>query len=232
MPNFNDLPKPVREQIYQLHLVHQGPIGIMDHFETIHHKYDTRKHFCPPLLKVSKKIDKEAAHFYYAKNEFDMGIVGNTYGFCSATYPRHLRLVQRLIVTWGSTCLSPAEGFRSMARMKVLQQLCIRVDERDLAMRTGYARNEHQRIDFRTLTPQQQLSVRRYTGMTGLLSLSGISVVKFIPEEDDPETGAIPGGVLETEVAPRVRAAKAPCRTSRYVALLTAATLHLERPSA
>ena len=65
MKGFCDLPKPVREKIYRMHLVQDDPIKFSD-FQTIcnfseEDEKATKKipQMMPSLLQVSRKIERE-----------------------------------------------------------------------------------------------------------------------------------------------------------------------------
>lgn len=78
---FFDLPKDIRERIYRLHLVHDEPLTLAKHEAAATHKekkknykaqqyhwYLTKKNRrMPPLLAVSKKVEKETAKIYYGE---------------------------------------------------------------------------------------------------------------------------------------------------------------------
>jgi hypothetical protein len=65
MKGFCDLPKPVREKIYRMHLVQDRPVKFSD-FKAICNRSNEPKKFAnkaprimPCLLQVSRKIERE-----------------------------------------------------------------------------------------------------------------------------------------------------------------------------
>ncbi|KAK5116871.1 hypothetical protein LTR85_009131 [Meristemomyces frigidus] len=208
MANFNDLPKPVREQIYRLHLIRDGPITAAEHRKIVKHGHKTGCHrFMPPLLELSKKIEREAARIYYGGNHFAFDSPVDAYLLCSNTWPRHLRLIRKVTLTWNDNARMATEAFDGFGRMKDLAELLIRVDEKRMLRTMLLRRKAHQSFGWEDPTPQQQRAVLKFPGMVGLLRLSGIPLVRFLPmknHDGQDAGGPIPGGVLETHVAPRI----------------------------
>ena len=210
MTDFNDLPKAIRERIYALHLIQDEPITSEQHRKLIKHNYDYRNYrqrFMPPLLTLSHKIEKEAAPFYYAMNHFVFTEAHETWSMGSDTWPRHLRLITKVTFTWSVYGAYATEAFNNLARMKGLQELYIRVDEKEMLKRMLLRRSSHQRFGWKDPTLQQQMTILQFPGMVGLFRLLGIRHVRFIKELDGrggEVGGPIPGGVLETEVARKV----------------------------
>ncbi|KAK3075013.1 hypothetical protein LTR53_002048 [Teratosphaeriaceae sp. CCFEE 6253] len=214
MPNFNDLPKTVRQQIYRLHLTYDEPVDQVTHLAAIHYPGRLDNHgsrSCPPILTLSKKIDKEAAPFYYAANSF---VCANSWAnLICCSWPRHLKLVRKITTNWESEYATL--HFGRLARLKGLVELRIRVDERRLLSR-ALTPSELRRVDLDNATPQQQLAVYRTPGMAGLLKLCGnfakIESVEFVKMTQAGRiveaSGPYPGGVLETQVAPRLMSRK------------------------
>ncbi|KAK5136072.1 hypothetical protein LTR08_004122 [Meristemomyces frigidus] len=216
MVTFNDLPRPVREQIYTLHLVQGEPVTIEKHRRLVNYKHNYHdnvrsENFSPALLKVSKKIEREAARFYYGENQFDIASVAHAGCLVIGTYPRHLKLVRNVICTW-SRYGGATEGFRYLSRLKGLEELTIRVDEKEMVREMCFARDGQLRWSHCSdPTPQQQLTLLRYPGMNGLLSLSGIPHVRFVERLDyngEKQGGSISGGLLETQVRSKITSQK------------------------
>lgn len=208
MANFNDLPKPVRERIYALHLEHDGLVTAGQHSDHIQRDFRDHLHRAmPPLLRLSRKTEKEAAPFYYANNHF---VFNSPCGFSTMAYntwPRHLSLVRKVTCTWDESARYATEGFNQIPRYKGLEQLYIRVDEMAMLKKMLWRYNAHQRAGFGDPTPQQQLAILRYPGMLGLLRLSDIPQAQFVKKVDrngEEYGGPIPGGVLETQVATKI----------------------------
>lgn len=219
MANFNDLPKPVREQIYHLHLVHDEPLTLDQHRKLVDFDWDQHPLYSTPaILKVSKKIEKEAAAFYCSRNHFQLPhMLVEQLNY--TTYPRHRKLIRQITCSWTHAGYA-SSGFRTLANFKGLEELNIRVDEKAMIRCMCYSRDKHHRSGDEEPTPQQQLTVLRYPGMAALLSLSGISQVHFIKllDNEKNETGGpIPGGVLETQVRSKITAPKVPDSVKRYV---------------
>lgn len=208
MANFWDLPRPVREKIYRMHLVRDGPISREEHHQIVKHDPRTyRRHYMPPLLCVSKKFEKEAAAIYYGENHFVFEPVSQAWMFAYRTFPRHLKLVRKVTCEWEGTV--SREGFMAIARMKGLQELFIRVDEGFMVRQMIGSRHLRQthRIPDEELTPQHHLALIKHPGMSAVLSLSGIPHVQFIKAiswDKNEVGGPIPGGFLETYVLPRI----------------------------
>lgn len=209
MANFWDLPKPVREKIYRMHLVRDGPIAREKHLRIVKHTWDRRqyqRHFMPPLLCVSKRFDKEAAAIYYGENHFVFEPVNEAWLFAHVTFPRHLRLIRKVTCAWQST--ESREGFLAIARMKGLQELFIRVNEGLMVRQAIGSRHIRQiLIPDEELTPQHHLALIRHPGMSAVLSLSGIPHVQFMKAigwDKSEIGGSIQGGFLETYVLPRI----------------------------
>ena len=223
MANFWDLPKPVREKIYRLHLVREGTTSVADFDTDVKYKYDAASKFVPPICRVSQKAEKEATPIYYGENHFEFGD-GRTrrpsvrallppYAFAWKIPHRHLKLIRKVTYQWpfGYGSVNAREGFLIIASMKGLQELYIRVNEVAMIRDTLPRRHSRQHWACDHPTPQQQLAVLRHPGFTGLLTISGIPHVSFIKARNysgDEEGGSMPGGVLETEVLPKLMASK------------------------
>ncbi|KAK4545967.1 hypothetical protein LTR36_002531 [Oleoguttula mirabilis] len=209
MANFLDLPKPVRERIYELHLESQEPITSSQHRAIIKHNWGEGARSMPPLLRLSRKIEKEAMPFYYANNHFIFDTVNGILAMGYDTWPRHLRLVRKVTCVWKVSEVYATETFKELARYKGLQELYIRVDEMAMLKKMLWRRNAHQRARVDDPTPQQQLAILRFPGIVGLLRLSGIPHVQFeklLDRKGEAFGGPIPGGVLETQVAAKMQA--------------------------
>ena len=215
MAKFWDLPKPVRERIYRLHLVDHEPITTTKHMSRVgQREIDWRnphRNFVPPICSVSLKAEKEAAPIYYGENHFSFSTCASgIFQFTAVTYTRHLRLMRKVTCGWpGETA---REMFLEIARMKGLQELNISVDEKDMVYTMLHARYHRQRSSFSDEpTPQQQLAILRHPGMTGLLSISGVREVRFLQRTTPAghkSGGPIPNGVLETLIKPKIMASK------------------------
>ncbi|KAI7171526.1 hypothetical protein D0869_12213 [Hortaea werneckii] len=207
MANFNSLPKAIRQRIYELHLTQEEPISFKRYKELV--GVEQRCWFgrrMPALLQVSRRIEKEAAPFFYAENDWEFKSLADITDFAALSWPRHRHLIRRLTVTWSWRAFGASECFRSLAVMKNLEELFIRVDEQEMLLKMLKKSNFHQTLVYDPQsTPQQNLTVLRHPGVVGLLKLR-IPKVRFIELVDDGDMrgGPIPGGVLETIIAPKV----------------------------
>lgn len=216
MTNFFDLPKLVRMKIYRLHLVRDEPVSPSEHNliatrrsggRTYHGFTDeyTRKR-TPPLLAVSKQAEREAAPIYYGENHFEFDPVRVASSFAMTTYPRHLRMIRKVTCEWSEDMAR--EGFLAISRMKGLQELYIRVNEGAMVRNTLNSRHVRQcyYIPDDQLTPQQQLSLLRHPGMSGLLAISNVPLVEFTrlkpPSYSSDPSGPLPDGFLQTQILP------------------------------
>lgn len=208
MTNFWDLPKPVREKIYRIKLVLNRPITQEKHHKVVNfrYKYDHSakpKKYMPSLCHVSKKFDKEVAPIYYRENHFEFGSLFEAIEFARMTYPRHMRMVRRVTCALVDQGYRADDGFRAIGRMKGLQELYIRVNEKKMLGSMRNSRLQEQRWIHNLATSREQLVILQHAGMAGLLSLSGIQKVQFTRLRFG-HGGTIPGGVLETYVLPRI----------------------------
>ncbi|KAI6805948.1 hypothetical protein KC332_g14017 [Hortaea werneckii] len=201
MANFNSLPKAIRKRIYELHLTQEESITLDQYKEHVgfygHYKWGRSM---PALLQVSRRIDKEAAPFYYANNDFEFGSLADIEAFAFLSWPRHRHLVRKITVKWSRRTPSASERFRVLASMKSLEELYIRVNERHMLSKLL----EKSRHNFQSHS-QQNILMLQHPGVAGLLKLR-IPKVRFIKLVAGGKTraGPIPGGALETIVAPRI----------------------------
>ena len=215
MANFWDLPQPVREQIYRLHLVQQDPVGLKDFDAACRKGWDSiwddpeshRK--SPRLLQVCKKTEREAAGIYFGENTFIWKKPHDVYQWKTRLWPRHLRLIRSLTIGgW----MDPEnygggynECFRLLSTFRGLKVLTLKVDEQtSLEKRLQH----HPTIKWHSslgCSPQLQLQVLHFCGLQGLRSLTNVPCVDFPPLTDEGrkrhgDSGAIVGGVLDTLV--------------------------------
>lgn len=222
MTGFMDLPKAIRERIYSLHLTHDKPIREKERRSLV---CTGSNRSMPPLLTLSPRIEREAAPYYYAHNTFEFLEPYGITRMSTATWPRHLRLIRRVTIVWEDLDTDCGRGFQALARYRSLQELRIYVDEREMIGRLMRRRqSDRGKILFDEPSPQQQLAVLHFPGVTALLKLSDISLVQFAGCLDGRGTGhsmrgPIPGGVLETQVAPRLMSPKTDDPQSRYARL-------------
>ncbi|GAB1741667.1 hypothetical protein NU219Hw_g7082t1 [Hortaea werneckii] len=210
MANFNSLPEAIRERIYELHLTQAEPVSLKKYIHLVGAKpYSCRwgPRGMPALLKVSRKIDKEAAPFFYAKNDFEFRTLHDLLVFSAISWPRHRHHIRKLTVTWSHLDVAASDCFHRIASMRNLEELYIRVDERKMLIEMLPMSNNLYQIlaQIRQPTPQQKLKLLRHHGIVGLLKLR-VPKVEFIKLVDGGVTtgGPLPGGALETIVAPKI----------------------------
>ena len=230
MANFWDLPRPVRDRIYRLHLVQDDPITTKRQIELaqtiqLQGRYHHQKRV-PPICAISRKADREAAPIFYGENHFVFGTLkdgsdSHIVPFSASTWTRHLRMIHKVTIQWPKPMERyfawggmAREAFLEIGRMTGLQELYIRVDEaamvRDMLWSRRPRRPNVLSIDT-PLSRQDNLAISRHPGMTGLLTLHGIPHVEFTKHWNllGNETGGpIPGGVLETEILPKLKGPK------------------------
>ena len=124
-----------------------------------------------------------------------------------------MNLIRKVTYHWpfGYGSHNARGGFTIIARMKGLQKLYIRVDEAKMVNHMLYDRHFRQHMTYSNPTPQQKLAILRHPGMSALLSISGLLEVSFkkaLNSDGRKEAGPIPGGVLETQILPKLLAPK------------------------
>jgi hypothetical protein len=213
MANFWDLPKDVRERIYRLHLVQADPIDL-DEFQNSceddrTYRYLHRGKRMPRLLHVCKKTEREAAGIYFRENTFTWRTPKSSHSWKYLLWPRHIRLIRKVTIEGWSAPEQYGngynEGFRLLRLLKGLQELTLKVDEQKALEKQL---TSHSIIKWHSslgCSPQLQLQVLHFCGVHGLRSLTNIPHVDFQPltkegRERHGDSGAIPGGVLDTLV--------------------------------
>lgn len=208
MPDFWNLPRKVRDKIYRMHLVFQDPVSSTEH-DNMCRGSPWRKE-SPSLLRVSDKMDREAAPIYYGENHFVYRHLNIAVMIYFAA-PRHVRLIKRITCDWNPDVNGVSYAFEAIARLKGLEELNIRVDERKMVFAGICKRDVRQRYSHPSekdeYSAQEQLAIYRYPGMSGLLSLRGIPTLNFLKRMNAANKeigGPIPNGVLLTQVLPKV----------------------------
>ena len=213
MANFWDLPKPVREQIYRLHLVQEDPVDLKDFQAACGRNWNSiwpeshRK--VPRLLDVCKKTEREAAGIYFGENIFFWKSPQDVYRWKYRLWPRHLLLI-RAVTIGGWTNPEHYGGgynecFRLLSSFRGLKVLTLKVDEQ-MALESKL--QNHPTIKWHNslgCSSQLQLQVLHFCGLQGLRSLTGFPRVDFPPlteagRKRHGDLGAITGGVLDTLV--------------------------------
>jgi len=191
MANFWDLPKPVRERIYRLHLVQEDPVDLAA-FEACcggglpptWSSHESRRGD-PQFLKVCKKTEREAASIYFGENTFVCAQPHEVRAWRVRLWPRHLSLIRALAINGWTTPEDHGGGynecFRLLAAFKGLKVLTLKVDER---MSLERKLRRHQTIKWHSslyCSPQLQLQVLHFDGIQGLKSLTNIPQIEFPP---------------------------------------------------
>ena len=215
MANFWDLPKPVREQIYRLHLVQEDPVDLVNFEAACGGKLtpiwgDPRTRRANPLLfKVCRKTEREAAAIYFGENTFMLKTPHEVYQWKMRLWPRQLRLIRTLIINGWTNPENYGgdynERFRFLSSFQGLKLLTLKVDEQ---MALEERLQQHPTIKWHSslgYSPQLQLQVLHFCGLRGLRSLTKIPHIEFPPRTDEGrkrhgDSGAIVGGVLDTLV--------------------------------
>ncbi|TKA75452.1 hypothetical protein B0A49_05709 [Cryomyces minteri] len=208
MVSFLDLPEADRQAIYRLHLHFDSPVTLSDHNAVTTLDATSKRHL-RAILKAHKFIAKEAAHIYYSENNFHMNVSADVISFVRGTDVKHSSLIKRLTFNYGDE--QATKAFRILRRLKELDELCIGVDERAMVAKV-WAENIRLRwYEGDEITPQINLKVLLFTGMDALREIKHIRLVKFVRDTrsaPDVVSGPIPGGVLETMVAPCMMATR------------------------
>ncbi|PPJ50346.1 hypothetical protein CBER1_05914 [Cercospora berteroae] len=224
MPDFWDLPRKVRDKIYRMHLVHDKPITQDAHDKMCRDRkaLGYRQKQMPMILKVSARADREAAPIYYGENHFVFsGLSPSSLTYRS--FPRHFRLVQTVTCDWEVDAGGASYAFESLAKLKGLCELTIRVDEQKMVRRGLDNRDTRQfwgNTALNQYSAQEQLAIYRCPGINGLLSLQGIPHVNFVARKVKGEDvgGPIPGGVLQTQIGPKITAPVLKNKKGQFVA--------------
>jgi hypothetical protein len=217
MANFWDLPKPVRERIYRLHLVQEDPVDL-DRFEAhcggdfLPSWYSRKRgslRGIPQLLEVCKKTEREAAGIYFGENTFICRFPHQTSIWKLRLWPRHLGLVRKLIIDGWTTPENYGGGyneeFRLLTSFKNLKVLTLKVDEK---MSLEKKLQHHKTMKWHSslgCSIQLSLQVLHFCGIHGLNQLTNVPRIEFPPLTEEGrkchgDSGAIIGGVLDTLV--------------------------------
>ncbi|KAL8668543.1 MAG: hypothetical protein Q9168_006835 [Polycauliona sp. 1 TL-2023] len=95
--NFLGLPREIRDQIYELLLVHQQPINPLFRLTRIE-----TQNFSPGLLRANKTLHLEASPLLYARNRFDLGLgkPGMIASFLEGIGPHHSNNIRHLQIDY------------------------------------------------------------------------------------------------------------------------------------
>jgi len=225
MKTFWDLPKPVRDKIYRLHLVaEEQPVDFAAYKKICGYtesadgmerdkKKKPAKLKCPDLLRVSRKMEREASPIYFGENAFCLWSPEALSVWKRFALPRHVKQIRK-VAMWDWTSLEggPADAaFKTFNTLPKLESLTFELEEEEV-LRAKLTRRQH-RLAHRILSwheslgfgPQVNLQLLRLHGMDGLRSLRGLREFKFVKymyvSSDDPSNvGSMPGGFFETVV--------------------------------
>ncbi|KAK5108224.1 hypothetical protein LTR62_008680 [Meristemomyces frigidus] len=210
MPTFLHLPRHVRERIYRLHLTYDAPIDFAQHLQIVQvGSFQHGDEYLPSLLRLSKTLEQEAAPFYYKENQFCFMESQSVSNFVAGIPKRFRTLIRSLSVTWDEHTRSASYDFDAIRKLNGLQELDICVNEKAMVQKQLRARNLHQRFAWGSDNPtsQQCLIILRYPSMSTLLKIGPIATVRFLEKtrpSGSKSGGPMPGGVLETQVAPKL----------------------------
>lgn len=211
MPDFWDLPRKVRDKIYRMHLVHDEPITQDAHDKMCRDRkaLGYRQKQMPIIFRVSARADREAAPIYYGENHFILPSLSPDY-LVWRGFPRHFRLVQKVTCDWSPYQSAVGNALEDLAKLRSLRELTIRVDEREMVRRALRRRDNRPQYTSNSAecSPQEQLALYQLKGFDRLLSLRGIPHVNFVPRTvgGEEEGGPIPGGILLTQIKPKITA--------------------------
>lgn len=225
MPNFMDLPKPVRERIYRLHLVaYKQPVDFEAYkkacgYTEVANDRNSKvekpaKIKCPSLLQVSRKVQREATPIYFGENTFALSEPESLSVWKKFTMPRHIKQIRKVTLgrwTASSSGVPGDAAWKAFSALSKLESLTLWVVEEEEVRKilTGFThRAGHRVVKWHLslgLGPQVNLQLLRCNGIAGLRSLRGLRQVNFVKylnmDSNDPgNVGSMPGGFLETVI--------------------------------
>lgn len=231
MTNFMDLPKPVREKIYRLHLVAEKQPVDFEAYKKICGYTETwtrgvRKPTelkCPSLLLLSSEVEKEASPIFFGENTFCLRDATSLSTWKRFTLPYHLKQVRKIAISvfgerYASTGISAFTAFNSLPK---LECLTVRIDEQK-CLEMAVAHHEHtstnREISWHPCLgfgPQLDLQSLRLDGVAGLRFVRGLREIKFVKDlnisnDDLKNVGSMSGGFLETVVRREVLQTRSP----------------------
>lgn len=179
----------------------------------------------PSILQVSRKVEREgmfeemdetfarigkliyipASLIYFGENAFEIKGWKAFENWFRRLWPRHAQQIRTIrIGHWGPQCpptgdFYPANDFKKLKSLRMLQSLIVVVDENAMLQRVlGKLRYYDKWHDSLELGLQVHLQMMHVTGMTALRSLRGMLNVTFTHPKGIGQQGSIPGGFLET----------------------------------
>lgn len=234
MKTFWDLPKPVREKIYRLHLVaDEQPVDFTAYRKTCgytedvrhgeHHESKPAKLRRPNLLQVSRKMEREASPIYFGENTFQFNRPEGLRGWKRFTTPRHIKQMRKVaLLGWTELRGASADAaFKAFNTLPKLESLTFCLDEEEaLKKKLGSSdfRSPNRPIAWHPslgFGPQVNLQLLRLRGMDGLRSLRGLREVKLVKDlgvssDDLSNAGLMPGGFFETVIMKEIMQPRSP----------------------
>lgn len=182
MTGFLELPRRLRERIYREVLVRKGTTSFTD-FRT---DCNGRRRWiggqwAPPLLRVSSKVDREAAPLYFGSNHFRSDKLQELGSFFWKLPSRHIHLVGRLTVVFEpSSCgHSERKTLERITTMVKARRTTVLVDERSLAVKELCGNKAIQWHPVLGLPAQLRLYALRAIGTRALQRLAETPAVEL-----------------------------------------------------
>lgn len=144
MTGFLDLPKPVQECIFQLHLVQDEPFDVdalakicgvsyQEHYYKAASAYGREgcDRIMPCLMQISPPFERLGSTLFYGENTFEFAKHREVLWFSQETWPRHRKIVRKVLCTWDEQSSGGViRGiFERLARLERLEELSVRLDE-------------------------------------------------------------------------------------------------------
>lgn len=209
MPTFWDLPKPVRNKIYRLHLVHHDPLDL-DAFKALCNTLENgAQRRMPAVFAVCVKIDREASHIFFGENVFTVSDASRITEWRSHFWTRHANQIRVLILrNWdlrGAEQPDFDRGYRQIAALKNLTSLTVHIDEEAVLEKVLDYRPGITWLPGVGFGPQIHLHLQGLPGMKGFRTIRGLQRVQFLPPtilgaRPLTSSGSMPEGFLETVV--------------------------------
>lgn len=211
MGDFWDLPRPLRERIYRLHLVQDDPIDLTQLQAACGRlvwsfRNGTARRGMPQVMQLAKTVELDTANIYFRETTFVLRKPNEAWSWNIGIWQRHLKLIRKVIIDWPEAReygQGYNEGSRDVQSFKGLENLVLKVDEQTAPEKRL---SRHSAIKWhRSLgcSPQLQLQSLYFDGIQGLRTLTGIPCIEFPPLTNDGckrhgDSGAIEGVVLDT----------------------------------
>lgn len=205
MANFWDLPKPIREKIYRLHLVHDQPITQHDFLQLCIQGRRCSYTQCnvktmPRLLQADRKIEREAAHIYFGENTFEVSEPSDLYSWAKLVHKRHYNRIRKVLLKIPrlrprNSAADNEASLLKLGTMRGLESLTVELDEREtikaMVERSRRGVQWHESLGY---GPQVQLHVMHLDGMHVLRAMRGLKHVEF--RSPRQQINIVQGGIL------------------------------------